>query len=330
MPASVTPKPAPSLEGSVRLALLEEPASLAQGMGSTLTRLEEPASLAQGMGSTLTRQVSAAGAAAASTLMTRSLEAVTAVALAIWSNVLGIATRIWARISLPIRSISLPIRSITIAERLRVFQKLLGRCNRESSEAAKAQLKTAYEELPLLIRRELNNQIQGSKQWISEKEGIVDIVHMCQFWNIASLVELIYQDLPSVQLEDLKARLSRKITDSIKIDLLYEMGRIGISDLEPDVTDDVLNAHVLSAFDGLQDSLKKCIYEKIRTPLFESERMDVIGDGDKRAIIIDNCLVSLDDPNLASLIVRSMPRGHRVQTALVRLQADLEDMEDLM
>ncbi len=82
----------------------------------------------------------------------------------------------------------------------------------------------------------------------------------------------------------------------------------------------MLNARVLAIFDGLSVSLKETIEDWIRKPLLE-DRMNWLVDG----LMINGSMVSFDAHEFPSLVLRTMPRGLRVQRVVSRVLSSLEN-----
>ncbi len=274
--------------------------------GSQIGLSRHATNVARGIGNAPTTQVPASGGIGTLTFITRCRNAFTHVILSIWT---GITKRIWAFLSAPFRC-----RSITVAERLLTFKKLVenayGVCdpdNRKGSQLLllETQLGIAYKELPVLIQLEITNRM------LHPGMGIIPTV------------DIIYHTLPSVELGHLETELSEGRTDENKLDTLGSMVCIVTSKLETDVTEEFLNARVFAAFNGLSDSLKERIEEKMRNPLHSTEKEGLVNYEGKLSLMIDQQMVSIADPNFTSLVLKTMPRSQRVRAVVLRVRMDL-------
>ncbi len=273
----------------------------------------KPTSVALGMGGAPTRQIPALDGVKMEPFIIRCWKVVTDVASAIWRVVCGIITQVWERSFCRMKG-----SDITLGERLLAFMDLLDLCKEGASAADAARLKTAYDELPRIVRKELNTEIPGNKKWISKERETLDIVHMNQCCDVADIVESIYDDLPSVQLDFLKDQLAEKITDAEKLGILCKMIHLVTSEIEPNITEEVLDAYMLAVFDELEGSLKEKIYKRISSPEFKQEKKGLINLQGTDHLSIKGVMISVKDADFASLVLRSMPRSSRVAAAILR------------
>ncbi len=243
------------------------------------------------------------------TLITRFWNGVTGIASSIWRVISGIATRVWG-------GGNMHSPSHSCSKSLLAFKKELIRCQRKTHlmTFSEIQCKTAYNKLPDPVKHILNRWMQQDMIQRIDAKQLFDI------GSLANQVDLIYRNLPSVQLAVVKDQLSKAITDDDRLACLSQMIKIVISDFEPEVTDEILNAHMLAALDDLGDSLTEQLHRFIKHPLCRSESEGFIQRDDKYFLMIDKVMVSADAPNFSRLLIKSMPRSARMATILLRMR----------
>ncbi len=285
-------------------------------------------SISKGVGNASTTQVSASGAIAQLPFITRCWNAVTGVALAIWKVVSGVSTWIWGYISAPFRR-ELVVSEVGLGYNLGVLAELLiqAKCSPPKTESevemGHAQIRTVYDQLNCCVKKRLqrnldscmllaNQNNKNQKTWKLNEDGTVDIIdaYQCHNIQVPRMIHDMVEDLPSSKLTIIENKLSNAITDKTRIELLLEMIKIRPSDLDPQMTNDVLNTRVLMAFDAFRNSLKKEIYVQIQTFSRSSFRRE------ERPIEVDGIEVSIDDDQFPVLAVRRNPCGDMMIRAL--------------
>ncbi len=155
---------------------------------------------------------------------------------------------------------------------------------------------------------------------------IWDIVALNKTFPLKEIGSELYQNLPSVVFGCLKRKLSTVVTELGQVTIFLQMLEVKRSDLEPNVTDEVLNAHVLAAFDGLRGSLKKAIYEHIECCILDKslDFFDILAVmGSKSSLSLDGSRGRPVSCNLISSIVKSDPRGSRVRSGVYNCQKSM-------
>ncbi len=292
--------------------------------------VRETTNVPRGIGHVPTTQVPVSDGTEALILITRCWNAVTNGVLSIWRVCSGVTMWVWDCMSSPFRC-----RIITVAERLLTFKQLVEDVNaclrvngidgwaKKESKPLEAQLRVAYDALPAPLQRELNDQRQNPLHQFGKEVSVLDVlVRLSNKISIPDLIDAIYQKLPSVQWGNFESELVRGSTDKGTVATLQGMLEIVTSDLEPDVTEEMLNARILAVFDGLSDFIKQLIDEKIRQPLLYGEIEGIVSSGGERCLKINEQMVSLADPKFTSLVLKTMPRSLRVQRAVSRVNID--------
>ncbi len=292
-------------------------------------------SIAKGVGNASTTQVSASGAIAQLPFITRCWNAVTGVALAIWKVVSGVSTWIWGYISAPFRR-ELVVSEVGLVDNLGVLADLLiqAKCSPPKTdsevEMGHAQIRNVYDQLNCCVKERLQREVflymrrenkhnKNQKTWELNEDGTVDIIDAYQYHDIQvpRMINDMVKDLPSSKLTIIENKLSNATTDKTRIELLLEMIQITQSDLDPQMTSDVLNTRVLMAFDAFRDSLKEEIYVQIQTFSRSPFRRE------ERPIEVGGIEVSIDDDHSPVLAVRRNPRGWMMITALSAVKKGL-------
>ncbi len=295
-------------------------------------------SISKGVGNASTTQVSASGAIAQLPFITRCWNAVTGVALAIWKVVSGVSTWIWGYISAPFRR-ELVVSEVGLGYNLGVLAELLiqAKCSPPKTdsevEMGHAQIRTVYNQLNFRVKERLQREVylcmlmenknnKNQKTWELNEDGTVDIgdiIDAYQYHDIQvpRIIKDMVKALPSSKLTIIENKLSNATTDKTRIELLLEMIKITQSDLDPQMTSDVLNTRVLMAFDAFRDSLKEEIYVQIQTFSRSPFR------GEERPIEVGGIEVSIDDDHSPVLAVRRNPRGWVMITALSAVKKGL-------
>ncbi len=291
-------------------------------------------SISKGVGNASTTQVSASGAIAQLPFITRCWNAVTGVALAIWKVVSGVSTWIWGYISAPFRR-ELVVSEVGLGYNLGVLAELLiqAKCSPPKTdsevEMGHAQIRTVYDQLNFCVKEHLQREVylcmlmenkhnKNQKTWELNEDGTVDIGDIIDAYEyhdiqVPRIIKDTVKALPSSKLTIIENKLSNAITDKTRIELLLgmiEIIEIIPSDLEPQMTNDVLNTRVLMAFDAFRNSLKKEIYVQIQTFSRSSFRRE------ERPIEVGGIEVSIDDDQFPVLAVRRNPCGDMMIRAL--------------
>ncbi len=294
------------------------------------------ASMAKGVGDASTTQVSASAAVVKLPLITRCWNAVPGVAVAILRVVLGITTWIWDCMSAPFRS-ELVVSEIDLLCRdtLLVLSDLLIEAKNSPPETASevemghTQIRNVYNMLNPFVKRMIQAQIlicirvdhhfyrNDNKTLNLNEDGTVDIIEADQYYEIPRMIDAIAHGLPSSQLTLLEEELSNAITDETRVELLWKMMRITPSNLDLQITTDVLNTRVLLAFDGFRNSLKEDIYVQVRAAFRAHSPRD------ECHVEIGGIVVSIDHANFPVWALRSEPCDFRIMAALSEVKAGL-------
>ncbi len=245
--------------------------------------------------------------------------AVTDAAGAIWSFVLGITRWILDCMSAPSRS-EVVVNEVGVStvhdllEAAHLFTALKNSHPGSETKALLPKITTAYNKLNPLVKQALQTKIlscmSAGDTYVLNKDGTVDIIDAAQHLNMPDIIIEMTQQFPSVQLNSVEERFAKAITDATKVTLLYEALEIEPSDLDSQITHDVLNTRVFAIFDGFEDLLKINIYAQIRTSF---RRRDY---HDNYLIKINGIDVSIADDNFPVLAFRSDPRDDRIMDAL--------------
>ncbi len=260
----------------------------------------------------------------ATSLTARCWSAVRDGVLAVWKSLVGMTTWVW-------NCAILLVHKRTTVERLedlRASVEELDRCRmhgRKDFAAALSSMIAAYDALPDCLKKEMSKMIQALKEVSDENVSDIVFVSLLQGINLESVIDDLYECLPSVRFGHMEAELVRATNDVEQLRLLVNMQNIEISDLEPELTTDILDKYLRVLFDGLDDAFKETIYTEIRHQALVSLPYAPHGSQLYSSIKIDGRMINLNPLDSGSVIFRHSPRSFAVRRGMVMLQMRLND-----
>ncbi len=93
--------------------------------------------------------------------------------------------------------------------------------------------------------------------------GQLNVDSYQKFLGIRRAFNKIHQDLPSVKLARLHEAFNYRTTHKGRVYVLLSVIQIKLSELDPDVTVEILKKSVLDLFGALDESVKSDIYTKV-------------------------------------------------------------------
>ncbi len=254
----------------------------------------------------------------ATSLMARCWSAFRDGVLAIWKSVVGMSTWVW-------NCMILVLNKRTTVEKLKDLRASVEEFNRckthgnKELDAAISVMRAAYDELPDRLKKEMSKTVQALAEVSNENASDILCVSLLQGINLESVIDDLYERLPSVKLGHLEVELSRATDDYNQLECLAKILGIKISDLEPELTEDVLDKHMLVSFDRLNNALKETIYTEIRKQTLISLPEAPHGSQPYSSITIDGREIDLKPLDSGSVIFRHLPRGFAVRGGLLML-----------
>ncbi len=193
-------------------------------------------------------------------------------------------------------------------------------------DSIKIQLRAGYDALPVALKNGIDLQLakaQADEETkVSERVCSIDAHTDLRDEAIASAVMSLYQILPSVALSTLQTRIFEALIDEEKVHLILEMGEIATSDLDPSITEGMLDQCVQEAMGNLdqvlQDQIKKEMLNAVLDPDNKEQGVPSLKKPPAVDIMINNITISTDDDNFSSWVLQKYPRGSIVRAGLLR------------
>ncbi len=220
----------------------------------------------------------------------------------------------------------------TNAEKLFAFRWILNALGSEGNqhpqgskmglEEVEMQLRSYYNELPSIVKKRLNIQLQIDTE--GELDG--DALYTNLSPEVTRAVDRLYKSLPSTLVINAQVRFLEARSDENKVDELLRMIRIVKDPLDPEVSDVVLDASVRAGFWGLssllrdeiqKDILKVVLEEKTQRAPLALGRVSTCDVRVNRSVIIRT-----DNADFGLLVLMHEPRGILVRTGLLRWKAE--------
>ncbi len=195
----------------------------------------------------------------------------------------------------------------SFCELLKISIGALDKWDNRLARSYETRIRAACDLLPPLLQQKLYRSLNISDT------GPLKVDSYENLQEIQRLFRLIKEELPSLELVRLEQLFNNRSTDKARARILLQVGEIKLSELDPDVTVEILKKSMLDLFERLDESVKSSIYTEVYNAVGEERGSSIVLDS--QTAVNGGC-GSIQPESMGKMIVETDPCGVEVQAGI--------------